>query len=448
MKILAKIESLSFKCFICVWILHWFARICHECVLGWRYHSPGLPWNYDLHSSGEYAFFGVLGILLGWKYLNSQAAKVDAEHFNSLRQEIQRLCPIILIQRAIGLVLSSAVFILYSCLLMYDATDGLSKLGACIADKSHNYELAEQIFRIYSPPDPGRSFASWQTHFRPENEEVGGARNIAVAKVYGRNSLQLADRYKYIGATILLSTRYESSHLKEATMWLQKSLKLYGLLGANERSVDTLEQMAIIRCDQNDVTGLRDILLQASQLLDNHAKSTAPMVDRSLYACSLACLSQFAREAGDLRLAKIFLAKSLEVRKQSDDPSTHFWAILSFSALIAATLVSNVLPMRVGMSERLILLYQYNHAKRQLLGAGNLVTSIEALNTMITIDLYKGKFKQAWENSIHALRLTGIETKKMNPEFVECQVSFSAPMLIEAAHAVLFVALVFTGFFR
>jgi hypothetical protein len=446
MEFLTKLQSLSFKCFICIWILDWFARIGRECAFGWRFHSAGLPWDYDLHSSGSYALFGALSILLGWKYLRRRTAECSSGFHSHLMHHIERLYPIVLVPKAFGLGFTSAVFIYFSCFFIYCSMDGLTKVAACVADYSTNYELAERIIRMDISREPGKSFTTWQTHFRPENETVRNARNLAVAEVYGTDSLQMADREKFIGENILITSHYAPSRLMEASTWLKHSLKIDIMLGANERGIDTLNQLALISHDQNDHAELTKILSQASELLDTPSKFTASTRDRKDYSCSLAFLSDFAKKAGDQRLAHRFMSKCFEVKPQREDSSDYLRALLCFSVIILI-LALNVLPIHVPMLERLILSNRYDLSKQRFMQSGTLATSMEALSAMITIDLYRGKLRQSWENGILALKLSGIETQEKSQCFVERRMSFPLPMVLESAHATLFVALFFSTFF-
>ncbi len=398
-----------------------------------------------MHSSAGYAFFGLLSILLAWKYLQRQTATGDNDLLHSLGKEIERLCPIVLIPRAFGLGFTGTVFIFFSCFNVYCAMDGLSKIAACMADDAGSYELAEQLIRMDISREAGRTSATWRTHFHPEDEKARNARNKAVAKLYGSNSLQMADRYRHLGEALSLSEK--SAQLDESILWLEKSLMIYSSLGATQRSIVTLNQMAVVRDEQTGHPELKDILLQASQLLDNPTKSLFPMTESGRYASSLGGLSYYSRKAGDQRLSKIFLAKCLDIRHEGKRSSDYFWAKFIFSVLITL-LALNVLPMRVNILERLMLLHQYKLAQRQFLHSTDVSTSIQGLNAMITIDLYSGKLKRAWDNSINVLRMVGIDAKEMNHNFVEPRSSFSPAMLIEPIHAALFIALFFTVFYR
>jgi hypothetical protein len=426
-------------------MFYWFARVGYDCALTWRFQAGYTPWIYYLHSIPGFVLLGMLNILLGWKYLKIGPNKDDNVVSLSIRQQIENLCPVIVVPRTVALILSSGLFIYFSWFFFQGEISLLARPVACVADELTNYELAERIFRIADRVPFGESLAGWQA-FRVETESVRDARNIAVAKVYGSNSLELADRHEYVGESI--SARGKPGQSDEAIFWLEKSLPIYGALGASESSIDTLNQIAIIRSKQKNRSKLQDTLLQASKLLDNQKKSVAPLRDRGQFRRTLLSLSNFAKHNGDDRLANLFVSKKIDLRIENYSSFDTPWFLLLFATLVT-TLYFDLIPNTTRNEfEEFILSNRYKRTNQLYLQGCDLLTSIEGLSAMTTIDLYRGKLKRAWENSVNALTLVGVNTEKSNTFYVEYPPSVSQKILAMRVHSLVFTLFFILTFFH
>ncbi|MDR3617167.1 MAG: hypothetical protein P4L53_26670 [Candidatus Obscuribacterales bacterium] len=143
--------------------------------------------------------------------------------------------------------------------------DNALKTAACCFEVANQYELAEEIYQRVPDKWIYSTLASWQTCRKKEDPRRFAQRNIAVAHVYGSNSVQMGDRYFYIASNCLnhddTGIDGEISH-----SWLEKAKKIYEENNASSRLIDCLGQMAVIKENQNNVAECTALIKKAAAL--------------------------------------------------------------------------------------------------------------------------------------------------------------------------------------
>lgn len=197
------------------------------------------------------------------------------------------------------LLASCLTLLMLSALFSICIFDNSAKALACLLSDVGQYELAERIYQ--SAPDlnhnkaSGRysSMATWHSSSRREEPETLRMKNAAVAAVYGTQSLQMANRYFYLGLTC---GNGPENHKPEAIYWYNKALSLYQQTHSTTKCVDAIAQMAILQDESNNQESKR-LLDQATLLL--------PSMDEEPFVCT-PIIEILAQRNGDEKQAELF----------------------------------------------------------------------------------------------------------------------------------------------
>lgn len=254
------------------------------------------------------------------------------------------------------------------------------------------YELAERIYRL--APDlnhnkaSGRlsSMATWHSSSKREEPISLQMKNTAVATVYGSQSLQMANRYFYLGLTC---GHAENNSTPEAIYWHNQALGLYRKNNAITKSIDAIAQMAILQDESNK---------QESQRLLAQAASLVPFKDEAPFVCT-PILEHLAARNGDMQKAELF-RRTFEKHQTYSENKT-FWEALGVVFFAISSSGVGCLLAKQQTLARLI--------KRKVLDcsmASNPTDMTYSLNQLTTLNLIQKNSRAAERNSLLLLALT------------------------------------------
>lgn len=135
--------------------------------------------------------------------------------------------------------------------------------AACIADSLGCYETAERIFALDRCHPKGQCFSTLQTKLHIESPAELKGHNLAIANVYGKNSLEMAKRYNFIGYGLYLRDTNKFPSKKEAIFWLNKSISIYRNYNYTDGKLMTLCELSFIGSEYFDLNITKSIITEA-----------------------------------------------------------------------------------------------------------------------------------------------------------------------------------------
>lgn len=443
---LARFNFLVLRCFIAVWIVNLLARAAAHVVRGYRFSD--LNHNFPLDQIGSELLLAAFSIALGWKYLRAKnikavtsskaAAILDANWFYR-------------ITRVVVILLGAGILMVFTTFFAWCAISDTVKVSAALADATGAYELAERIYQRDRDPAPGLTFCSWRTLFTLEDERQASLRTAAIAKLYGADSLQMAERYEFRGANIDSATGGEPRRVPEILSYFRKALALYEKHHAYRKCVDVLDEMMLQYYDKDNLQPTRPFLLAAAQcstLCTTPPRSLPGKHQLKIRHWAFGGLYGTALQLGDPVLVQIFKSRSDAAdSKDAAGKDRYFWARAAFVAMQCALATS--LGIGAPLFKYLILLAMAKRSQRLLSQSSDTDTSVRLLNKQVALSLGRGKIKQAWDESIQLLKLAGCQSAEIDtpPDFFTTGRALRNLILLDQLQAASFVAIFIVVYF-
>lgn len=441
---LTRLHHVLFQTFLVSWVLFWSFHVLVKVTRTCRF-SP----HTDLLSYWSLAFCAFVAIgsaLLSrkyWKYTKSEANPICSVLYPN--SKLMRWTS--LLANHFVLTCTGVVFGFFTCFFWSIILEEAALTSAFSAELIGQFELSERLYRLGPRIDGYSTFGVWHTTFLREPESVAHARSQAVKHVFGANSIEMADRYYYVGLS--------KFHAEEdAYPDLQQSEKLYELNGCKSRQIAAIGQMALQKFERNDHEAVRTLVGRAADIVvDKTGQSGAPM--------DPGYLPWYAYKLGDLKLAAklevqrntIYPARATFVyspkpetptRVQPNAKSDHSKLYLYLALLAGSVAISS--GGLVRLIQDVMLSLQRARAKRELLITKvTTKTAMGHLDTMIRIDLFRTDFDNADRLSRAQLELAqGTPTGKIVFDVARTPTRITARRLvrlvIDPMHALLFSA--------
>lgn len=387
-----KINITSFRIFALAWALLWFSAAAKS-------YRPFEQTNFS-------AIFlclamALLPIGIGWHRIWTRHAEIEARRWQFMWLEIAKQWPVVACLRQLFLVLSSTLLIAFAILSTPLTLTLSAESCASLLDSAGFYELAERLYQMKLGSKPSETFSHQSCH-RFETDKQLCQRNQAVVAVYGAGSLETTRRYYYAAIDVLMREGYGSnnSHIFE---WLEKSLRLAREQKSDEDILKALVEMAIIERIQEKYSESDRLIVEIEQLL---AHSTDA---RKLSGNSRPLLHWLAEETGKTALARATDLQPAGRTKKRFLDATSVAIMLPLFLIFALT---PSLGFVSGGFKVVILFLCFARAKTNLKNATDTKSALTALNRLITIDLYRGNFARAWQNSEKLLDLVGKDSEQ------------------------------------
>lgn len=340
-------------------------------------------------------------IAVAWGCLRIAKTKKQAALWRSIWLGVVRKYLMIRIGRDAFLCFSSLCLVVLSFFFVHGSYFQLISAISFYADNAGDYELAERWYKENPQRKSGQSMGIKKSSCVPETEHEQRCRNIAVARIYGDNSLEMARRYYFVGFNIEMSTPGQRGYNDAAFSWYEKSYVVAQAHDYNGVALDDLCQMAVIKFDSKKPSNCRSYLVQAAKLISRFPESHLAMSGNSR------CLfSSIAREIGDVELAKKFREVAITIKPHKGFFDATSVAILMASAILP--LVCSRLGFITPLLIELFVIVLYRRSKRGLVRSTDLPTSMTALNRLIDLDLYRGNYSGALRHSENLLQLVGV----------------------------------------
>lgn len=306
---------------------------------------------------------------------------------------------IFVIMRNVFLVAGCMTLLLFSTYFSYFGWRFYgTEVTANILDTLGYYELAEQVYRSVNTSQQYSSFAVWHTVRIDDNCEdllTEERRNQVISQIYGKNSIQMADRYYYLGRV----AEYQDSYA-QAEKWLQKSATVYLRNRKFSKLIDALTQMTF------SISQVRETYDEDCHKLVKVAAEIMPLTNEPLNSTSQVLLPYFARRMNDAPLANYLYEKIGVLNSTSaeysdtasaQDKTTDFLCIL-FSVLTSG--VGSLLLTEIMLLERI-----ESARKRLLKTFQDSDERINALNELIILHLFRQEIDKAAHLSEHLIPL-------------------------------------------
>ena len=369
------------------WALQATTRLCIDLRFNWPYYNCIAPLLIALL---------IVGLLL---FKERLFGREPIARFFSLSTEVGPSPKKVLHLGALkGLVL------IYSCLslcflaaLSVEATfERTLKTAACCFEGIDQYELAEKIYQRVKDKGTYSTLASWQTVTKTEDPRKFEPRNIAVARVYGSNSLEMADRYCFIANSIWDNDENGMSD-EIAYSWFEKAERIYKDNNAPSKVVDCLSQMAVLRENQKKLADSTDLIEKAA--------TVAVSVGKVPYDDNYAVLENMSEKKGLLNESIVFskvinAGKQLAAASRADDdqvrPSTICIAVL-------------LTVLASGLGQATLSEFSLNRLNRDFTRRAMQTTNnqlrFDVLNNSISVDLMQNNIEIAVVKSEYLLQL-------------------------------------------
>ncbi len=387
---LTKFHTLILKCLIVTWTIHCLCAAGD--LIAWAYRYQLDPFSNSLDEV-LLAFCDLV-----WLYKVGPAIHKAHRFSPSIWAVIAKDYPILAMARSLFLVFSSLIFVVFSTSYLWFSFRDADRSLAFTADALGGHELAERIYSLQRLREPGLNLAIWLNRAEPEATRL--ARNAAVAKVYGPESLEMARRYYAVGLTLEPKNTDQLSTY-EAYPWFEKSLPIFYRHHADRRCIDALSQMAIIQSAKEHKDEARSLVVEASRLLSSSDAG------KSYY---LGVLSGIAKDLGEEKLSKAFRLKS---SLASTTLSSDYIISDALYVSLALSLAFSVGPFS-RFFEQFLLPKLYSRYNKLHLTTGNADESLTALNRLIDLDLYRGNVARAFALSTRLCRSVGLAVNSMD----------------------------------
>lgn len=184
---------------------------------------------------------------------------------------------------------------------------------AHVIDGFGAYELGEHVFSLRSEDDLGRTLAStcgsYNGHDHDPQELKAERLNKCVAKLYGPESRQMANRYAILGGH--LSTMEQFA---ESSKFRRKAIQLYKQLNKPDHIVQNLGFLAFNQVELGDKTGARTSINEAIEIIDISEASWTMKLEH-LMDVFPAAYSLDKKWAEDIRTGRVLKRRPLDDKK-------------------------------------------------------------------------------------------------------------------------------------
>ncbi len=343
----------------------------------------------------------LFSIAVAWGCLRIAKTKKQAALWRSIWLGVVRKYLMIRIGRDAFLCFSSLCLVVLSFFFVHGSYFQLISAISFYADNAGDYEFSERWYKENPQRKSGQSMGIRKSSCEPESEQERQCRNIAVARVYGDNSLEMARRYYFVGFNIEMSTPGQRGYNDAAFSWFEKSYVVAQAHDYNGVALDDLCQMAVIKFDSKKPSNCQPYLVQAFRLISRFPESYLAMS-----GISHGLFSSIASEMGDVELAKKFgeIAAPIKPRKGFLDATSV--AILMPLAILPP--VCSRLGFITPLLIELLVIVLYRRSRSRSVRSRDLPTSMAALNRLIDLDLYRGNYSGALRHSENLLQLVGV----------------------------------------
>lgn len=343
----------------------------------------------------------LFSIAVAWSYFRKAKSKKQAALWRPIWLGVVRKYLVVRIGRDAFLCFSSLCLAIMSFFFVFSSFCQFTSAISFCADNAGDYELAERWYRDNPERKPGQSMGIKKYSSVPETEHERRCRNIAVARIYGDNSLEMARRLFFVGMNIEMSTPDQRGYNDCALSWFEKSYVVALANNYNGVALDDLCQMVLINFDSKKPSNCRPYLVNAAKLISRFPESYLAMSGNSR------CLFPFmATKIGDVELAKKFREVPIPMKPRKGFLDATSVAILTASAILP--LVCSRLGFITPLLIELLVIVLYRRSRSRLVRSRDLPTSMVALNRLIDLDLYRGNYSGALRHSENLLQLVGV----------------------------------------
>ncbi len=442
MNILARIQSVSLKCLILAWLSYWITLAWNQIICTLRYYDPLNPHLSDPGwvSVGRMCIIALISLVLGWKYLSLR--KDQQEIPPNIWLKLCKQYPALPLLKLLALLFTTSTFTCMTLFFTSCSIDHTIAPIAVIAETFKNYELAERIYKQQENKQADLSLASWHTVCVPEDDNVRYARNQAVAQVYGDHSLEMVERYIRVGDNF--NSGLGNACPEQTFYWYQKALELATSPLVADKAFYALQQMSLVRNDQKLVTEEKKLMEEARVRLNDKLDINHFGHNRLWrYQLALDCAWGGAVQSGNNEYEQAFKKQIDKVERVIFNHSkigSLIPAIIKYGSLLVS-LALTIGPLRSWL-KGIFLFGLYRRERKRLSKNNDISSKLDSLDTMMSIDLYRQNFKQAWQHSIDALKLVNMETGTLSNDSTNlAQEATVKKTLFAQVHATLFILL-------
>lgn len=295
-------------------------------------------------------------------------------------------------------IFSTAIMCLWIIFCCRYAFDNCLLPVAIFLDHYGAYESAEQVFRYREDRIDRRvPFAAWKSYSSDlEDYETRIRRNQAVARVFGSNSLEMANRLYFCAVNLSSKTGDDSDAMIAS---YGKAFELYKSNNCANGQVACLREMTLAKFDRK----------QKKECIDyaNEAVHLAPMCKQTKRYVGLGIIGYMAGQLGrnDIKVAletrETELSKTFSSNKIDEAVSAVYWSLLFGLAISFAS------GFGVPIFRRFMLLERYQFLQEKFNNSQEQEAKFDLLTRMMDIDLFLGNLKLAAYNCSNLFMLAG-----------------------------------------
>lgn len=283
---------------------------------------------------------------------------------------------------SIALLYSCGILLWASSINLFCTWQFMLKPLSCVADFCGNYRLAEQFYFLDAERIRSRkTYSSWGPYnVKSESAKEREARTAAVAEVYGKNSLEMANRVLFVGMNINQAKDFPT---ERALPWLYHALALFKINHAANGQVKAISEIAYCLYDLGELENVRPLLKESHSLLPFCS------FDRQMWRLTL--LSYFSKELKLTSYERDFDScfRRIEKVEKSDFSQGYFFLLLIATSIVISS----------GLPECIVRRKLFHEIRRELLiviaTSNDRLDSVFVLSKAIDIQLSLGKLAEA-----------------------------------------------------
>jgi len=389
---LLKLHTGIFRTVTILWVTYLLTGAADQAEQIWRVGLDG--WD---RVAGR-VLIAVLSLVLGWRFIALRRTVGVQDLERAISRLIAKTYPAVSVIRSVAILGSGGLFLLLSAFFFWCSLAHGTRTLAQLTDRLGNYELAERFYSMN--PDRNRfqlrsSMAVWHDYYNVESVSVRNARNSAIAHVYGKDSVEMASRYYFIGCNLEEGSKKKDP--LEAADWYWKAYNLYHLHGVHNRCVHCLIEVAFVCSEYKQIEKEHNCLRQASYELQG-------IRDRSSI-WSLCIGEKLAHDLGDSDLASQFRGNAAAaVRTQKNDypgADVLLWVFIAAVGITSGFPTAAVREVLIGNI--------YIQKLRAVRTATYLSDLLSTLSDLVDLDLFRGNLEGADKSGRAMLNAVGVK---------------------------------------
>lgn len=357
-------------------LLEWISCICSKVMLVFVTIRYGNEFVSEIKELILAVSIGMLVILLITKRVKHNPLK--AKQWRELRISVYTNYPLLASIRRLLLfllaILTGACMTAYAYFISHG---GIASIALAL-DQAKMYEAAEIVYLIV--PDKALSnddfrygnytLSNWKTKCKVESASEIRNRNLAIARVYGINSIEMAGRYNHLARAFTSEYRDE-----KATYWCKKAVRIYNLNDVPRMSADSITRLAL---SEKDTDKERQYFAEAYELANQ-------IPDESIDSNLLVTLSMLANSLEDTQSESKVKQRLSSVLGEHEKP---YRAKLVILQRMGSCLYVILAIWLIAIISRLAIVELLSRKLKKL-------NSLEALSNLVTLELYRDNLHRA-----------------------------------------------------